>query len=132
MRRSRIVQTLNGDPVTSPLSGAHRLSAPYSSHLAPQRVRLGSSLAAALLDSPFEQPANLAGIFRDFLQPRVLRAHNSFQHPARFVRMFSNVGVASLNALPYDKSTSQYFARCRLARDKCVLARWGGRVSWTF
>ena len=47
--RSRVVQTLNGDPAASPLGGAHRLGAPYSSHRAPQRVRLGSSLAAALL-----------------------------------------------------------------------------------
>ncbi len=31
------------------LGGAHRLGAPYSSHRAPQRVRLGPSLAAALL-----------------------------------------------------------------------------------
>jgi hypothetical protein len=30
------------------LGGAHRLGAPYSSHRAPQRVRLGPSLAAAL------------------------------------------------------------------------------------
>src|SRR2546422_5511048 len=47
-RRSRILQTLNGDPAASPLGGAHRLGAPYSSHRAPQRVRLGPSLAAAL------------------------------------------------------------------------------------
>src|SRR3954469_7736173 len=39
------------------LGGAHRRGAPYSSHRAPQRVRLGPSLAAALLDSHFEQPA---------------------------------------------------------------------------
>ena len=31
------------------LGGAHRLGAPYSSHPAPQKVRLGPSLAAALL-----------------------------------------------------------------------------------
>ena len=39
------------------LGGAHRLGAPYSSHRAPQRVRLGPSLAAALLDGLFEHPA---------------------------------------------------------------------------
>jgi len=55
-RRSRIVQTLNGDPAASPLGGAHRLGAPYSSHRAPQRVRLGPSLAAALLNGLFEHP----------------------------------------------------------------------------
>jgi hypothetical protein len=52
-RRSRIVQTLN----------------------VPPRVRLGSSLAAALLDSLFEQPAGFAGAASDFLQhciPRTL------------------------------------------------------------
>jgi hypothetical protein len=58
MRRSRIVQILNGDPAASPLGGAHRLGAPYSSHRAPQRVRLRSSLAAALLDELFEQPVD--------------------------------------------------------------------------
>jgi|GEM_PF-6667191 len=47
-RRSRIVQILNGDPAASPLGGAHRLGAPYSSHRAPRRVSLRSSLAAAL------------------------------------------------------------------------------------
>jgi len=35
MLRSRIVQTLNGDQAASPLGGAHRLGAPYSSHRAP-------------------------------------------------------------------------------------------------
>jgi hypothetical protein len=57
--RSRIVQTLNGGPAASPLGGAHRLGAPYSSHRAPQRVRLGPSLAAALLDGFFEHPASV-------------------------------------------------------------------------
>jgi hypothetical protein len=57
MHRSCLVQTLNGDPAASPLGGAHRRDAPYSSHRAPQRVRLGPSLAAALLDSLFEHPA---------------------------------------------------------------------------
>ena len=56
-QRSRFVQTLNGDPAASPLGGAHRLGAPYSSHRAPQEVRLGPSLAAALLDGLFEHPA---------------------------------------------------------------------------
>jgi len=56
--RSRIVQPLNGDPAASPLGGAHRLGAPYSSHRAPQRVRLSPSLAVALLDGLFEHPAD--------------------------------------------------------------------------
>ena len=56
-RRSRFVQILNGDPAASPLGGAHKLGAPYSSHRAPQRVCFRSSLAAALLDSLFEHPA---------------------------------------------------------------------------
>ena len=56
-QRSRFVQTLNGDPAASPLGGAHKLGAPYSSHRAPQRVRFRSSLATALLDSLFEHPA---------------------------------------------------------------------------
>jgi len=38
--RSRVVQTLNGDPAASPLGSAHKLGAPYSSHRAPQRVGL--------------------------------------------------------------------------------------------
>ena len=57
--RSRVVQTLNGDPAASPLGGAHRLGAPYSSPRAPQRVRVGLSLAAALLNSLFEHPARV-------------------------------------------------------------------------
>jgi hypothetical protein len=57
--RSRVDKILNGDPAASPLGGAHRLGAPYSSHRAPQRVRLRPSLAAALLDGLFEQPARL-------------------------------------------------------------------------
>ena len=56
-RRSRFAQILNGDPAASPLGGAHRRGAPYSSHRAPQRVCLRSSLAAALLDGLFEHPA---------------------------------------------------------------------------
>ena len=59
MQRSRIDQTLNGDPAASPLGGAHRLGAPYSSHRAPQRIRLDPSLAAALWDSLFEHPAGV-------------------------------------------------------------------------
>jgi hypothetical protein len=38
----------NGDPAASPLGGAHRLGAPYSSYRAPQKGCLDSSLAAAL------------------------------------------------------------------------------------
>src|SRR6185503_13345014 len=38
--RSRLESILNGDPAASPLGGAHRRGAPYSSHRAPQRVRL--------------------------------------------------------------------------------------------
>ena len=60
------------------------------------------------------------------------RAYIVFPQPIRLVKISSNVGVASLKALPYDKSTTRHFARCRLARDKCVLARWGRRVSWAF
>ena len=40
MQPSHIVQILNGDPSASPLAGAHRRGAPYSSHRAPQEVRL--------------------------------------------------------------------------------------------
>ena len=64
-RRSRIVQILNRDPAASPLGGAHRLGAPYSSHRAPQRVRLGPSLAAALLDGLFEHPVHGSSIVQD-------------------------------------------------------------------
>jgi hypothetical protein len=41
-RRSRLESILNGDPAASPLGGAHKLGAPYSSHRAPQRLRLRS------------------------------------------------------------------------------------------
>src|SRR5580765_8803700 len=41
------------------LGGAHRRGAPYSSHRAPQRVRLGPSLAAALPNGLFEHPAGV-------------------------------------------------------------------------
>ena len=78
MRRSRIVQTLHGDPAASPLGGAHRLGAPYSSHRAPQRVRLGPSLAAALLDGLFEHPAGLAGAVKNFLQICISFGRNWF------------------------------------------------------
>ena len=37
--RSRFGEILNGDPAASPLGGAYKLGAPYSSHHAPQRVR---------------------------------------------------------------------------------------------
>src|ERR1700704_4238631 len=63
--RSRIVQTLNGDPAASPLGGAHRRGAPYSSHRAPQRVRLGPSLAAALLDGLSEHPVRGFWVIQD-------------------------------------------------------------------
>ena len=38
------------------LGGAHRRGAPYSSHRAPQRLRLRPSLAATLLNGLFEHP----------------------------------------------------------------------------
>ena len=39
--RSHLKSILNGDPGSPrPLGGAHLLGAPYSSHRAPQRVRL--------------------------------------------------------------------------------------------
>jgi len=44
MQRSRIVQTLNGDPAASPLGGAHRLGSPYLSHRAPQGYASGLHL----------------------------------------------------------------------------------------
>ena len=84
MQRSRIVQTLNGDPAASPLGGAHKLGAPYSSHRAPLRVRLGSSLAAALLDGLFEHPAGYASSVVHTTGPSgLLRATTVFLHPAR-------------------------------------------------
>jgi len=52
-RRSRIVQVLNGDPAASPLGGAHKRGAPYSSHRAPQRVRLRFRLACGLAGQAF-------------------------------------------------------------------------------
>jgi hypothetical protein len=52
-QRSRLVEILNGDPAASPLGGAHRLGAPYSSHRAPQRVRLRFRLACGLAGQPF-------------------------------------------------------------------------------
>ncbi len=46
--RARLVQTLAGDLAASPISGVHRLGAPYSLHRAPKRPS-GISLPAALL-----------------------------------------------------------------------------------
>ena len=55
------------------LGGAHRLGAPYSSHRVPQRVRLGPSLAAALLDGIFEHPTRLgAAVEGECLDRRVV------------------------------------------------------------
>src|SRR6476620_437203 len=54
--RSRFDKILNGDPAASPLGGAHRRGAPYSSHRAPQRVRLRFSLPCGLVGCLFEQP----------------------------------------------------------------------------
>jgi len=47
-RHFRVEGILNGDPAASPLGGAHRRGAPYSSHRAPQRVRLRFFLACGL------------------------------------------------------------------------------------
>src|SRR6266850_4555200 len=92
-RRSRIVQTLNGDPAASPLGGAHRLGAPYSSHRAPQRVRLGPSLATALLgtrcvlarrgwagekDELFEHPAGVFSCWAIRATARIPRVPKQF------------------------------------------------------
>ena len=77
-RRSRIVQILNGDPAASPLGGAHRRGAPYSSHRAPQRVRFRSSLAAALPDSLFEHPARSFPFVLDVRASEFLLRHDSF------------------------------------------------------
>ena len=51
--RSRLIEILNGDPAASPLGGAHRRGAPYSSHRAPQRVRLRFRFARGLAGRPF-------------------------------------------------------------------------------
>jgi len=51
--RSQLIEILNGDPAASPLGGAHRRDAPYSSHRAPQRVRLRFPLACGLAGQPF-------------------------------------------------------------------------------
>ena len=77
-RRSRIVQILNGDPAASPLGGAHRHGAPYSSHRAPQRVRLRSSLAAALPDGLFEHPARSFPVALDVRASEFLLCPDSF------------------------------------------------------
>ena len=79
MRRSRIVQILNGDPAASPLGGAHRLGAPYSSHRAPQRVRLRSSLAAALQDELFEQPADYRSLAQSAQGIEMLECYDRFR-----------------------------------------------------
>ncbi len=78
-RCSRIVQILNGDPAASPLGGAHRLGAPYSSHhRAPQRVRFRSSLAAALPDGLFEHPARSFPVVLDVRASEFLLCPDSF------------------------------------------------------
>ncbi len=46
--RSRLIEILNGDPAASPLGGAHKRGAPYSSHRAPPRVRFRFRLACGL------------------------------------------------------------------------------------
>ena len=76
--RSRFVEILNGDPAASPLGGAHKLGAPYSSHRAPQRVRLGPSLAAALLDSLFEHPARRIPVISDMQASEIPVCPQSF------------------------------------------------------
>ena len=45
------------------------------------RVRFASSLAAALLDSLFEQPGGFAGAVHDFLQPYVSSCQSGFSIP---------------------------------------------------
>ncbi|HEX6826080.1 MAG TPA: hypothetical protein VF077_07155, partial [Nitrospiraceae bacterium] len=45
---SQLGSVLNGDPAASHLGGAHKRGAPYSSHRAPQRVRLRFRLACGL------------------------------------------------------------------------------------
>ena len=52
-RRSRLIEILNGDPAASPLGGAHRRGAPYSSHRAPQRVRLRAFTRCGLAGQTF-------------------------------------------------------------------------------
>jgi hypothetical protein len=54
-RFARLVQTLNGDPAASPLSGVHRIGAPYSLHRKPKGCASGTSSAAALLIDFFGQ-----------------------------------------------------------------------------
>jgi hypothetical protein len=56
-QRSRFIEILNGDPAASPLGGAHRRGAPYSSHRAPRGYASGFDSPAALLDGLFEHPA---------------------------------------------------------------------------
>src|SRR5207245_6978833 len=54
--RSGLDKILNGDPAASPLGGAHRRGAPYSSHRAPRRVRLRFSLTSGLFGRLFYPP----------------------------------------------------------------------------
>jgi len=51
--RSRLARILNGDPAASPLGGAHRRGAPYSSHRAPLRVRLRFQFVCGLVGRSF-------------------------------------------------------------------------------
>jgi type VI protein secretion system component VasF len=51
--RSRLIEILNGDPAASPLGGAHKLGAPYSSHRVPLRVRLRFRIACGLAGRTF-------------------------------------------------------------------------------
>src|SRR3979409_1223613 len=76
--RSRIVQTLNGDPAASPLGGAHRLGAPYSSHRAPQRVNLSPSHAEALLGSYFSILRLRLPLVPDVQASKMLMCEHSF------------------------------------------------------
>ncbi len=60
MTASFVLASLRSSTGTRPphlLGGAHRRGATYSSHRAPQMVRLAFSLAAAALNGHFEHPA---------------------------------------------------------------------------
>ena len=86
---------------------------------------------------PFQERASSPCYRVPMGRQRELRSHYSPKFErcpccSRLVKMPSNVVVASLNASPFDKNTTRHFARCCLARDTCILARWGGRVRWTF
>jgi hypothetical protein len=52
-------EIINGDPAASPLCGAHRLDAPYSSHYALQGYISGFFSPAALLGGHVEHPSSL-------------------------------------------------------------------------